>query len=64
MLSPSGNDDAVTKDISAQVESMRSSAEETGHSAEEVSTAVRGMLALSQRLRGDLDRFLKTLLAA
>jgi methyl-accepting chemotaxis protein len=46
------------------IDSVRSSAEETGHSAEEVSTAARGMLTLSQRLKGDVDRFLKTLLAA
>ncbi|HVZ01300.1 MAG TPA: methyl-accepting chemotaxis protein [Dongiaceae bacterium] len=51
-------------ETSVVIESVRSSAEETGHSAEEVSTAVKAMLTLSQRLRGDVDRFLKTLLAA
>ncbi len=51
-------------ETSVVIENVRSSAEGTGHSAEEVSTAVRAVLALSQRLKGDVDRFLKTLLAA
>jgi methyl-accepting chemotaxis protein len=51
-------------ETSGVIESVRSSAEETGQSAEEVSTAVKAMLTLSQRLKGDVDRFLKTLLAA
>ena len=40
------------------------SAEETGQSASEVSEAARGLLSLSQRLKDDVHRFLKTLLAA
>jgi methyl-accepting chemotaxis protein len=51
-------------ETSVVIGNVRSSAEETGHSAEEVSMAVKDMLTLSQRLKGDLDRFLKTLLAA
>jgi methyl-accepting chemotaxis protein len=51
-------------ETSVVIEHVRSSAEETGHSAEEVSAAVRDMLSLSQRLKDDVDRFLKTLLAA
>jgi len=51
-------------ETSVVIDNVRTSAEETGHSAEEVSTAVRAMLTLSQRLKGDVDRFLKTLLAA
>ncbi len=53
-----------TAETSDVIESVRVSAEETGASASEVSEAARGLLSLSQRLKDDVDRFLKTLLAA
>jgi len=53
-----------TAETSDVIESVRISAEETGNSASEVSDAARGLLSLSQRLKEDVDRFLKTLLAA
>jgi methyl-accepting chemotaxis protein len=53
-----------TAETSDVIESVRVSAEETGASASEVSDAARGLLTLSQRLKDDVDRFLKTLLAA
>ena len=53
-----------TAETSDVIEGVRASAEETGHSASEVSEAARGLLSLSQRLKDDVDRFLKTLLAA
>jgi methyl-accepting chemotaxis protein len=53
-----------TAETSDVIESVRVSAEETGHSASEVSEAARGLLSLSQRLKDDVDKFLKTLLAA
>ena len=53
-----------TAETSDVIETVRVSAEETGQSATEVSEAARGLLTLSQRLKDDVDRFLKTLLAA
>jgi methyl-accepting chemotaxis protein len=53
-----------TAETSDVIESVRVSAEETGTSASEVSEAAHGLLSLSQRLKDDVDRFLKTLLAA
>ncbi|HVO02992.1 MAG TPA: methyl-accepting chemotaxis protein [Candidatus Cybelea sp.] len=53
-----------TVETSGVIETVRVSAEETGQSAEQVSEAARGLLALSQRLKEDVDQFLKTLLAA
>jgi methyl-accepting chemotaxis protein len=53
-----------TAETSDVIESVRVSAEETGTSASQVSDAARGLLSLSQRLKDDVDRFLKTLLAA
>ncbi len=53
-----------TAETSDVIESVRLSAEETGNSAGQVSEAAHGLLSLSQRLKDDVDRFLKTLLAA
>jgi methyl-accepting chemotaxis protein len=53
-----------TAETSDVIESVRVSAEDTGNSASQVSDAARGLLTLSQQLKGDVDRFLKTLLAA
>ena len=53
-----------TAETSGVIEDVRHSAEETGQSANEVSEAARGLLSLSQRLKEDVDAFLKRLLAA
>ena len=53
-----------TAETSDVIESVRVSAEETGNSASQVAEAAHGLMSLSQRLKDDVDWFLKTLLAA
>jgi methyl-accepting chemotaxis protein len=53
-----------TAETSSVIDAVRASAEDTGRSAEQVSEAAGGLLSLSHRLKDDVDRFLKTLLAA